>query len=670
MHSLTPSPSPTGEGSIYLQDPLSTESLTTPLSLWRGAGGEALLAQLLCDHTTGGNILWCTHDYESKGEGYQYADEIRRELITGQHGTIIRPRVLKSKAEQSDRVKDMAEVFTPSWVVKMMVDYVEAPPLPSPNGEGVHSFIALRCLELTCGEAPFLVSRYDATTGEPVAISERVGLLDRKLRMVNDQQLTDDDWLALVRLAFQTTYGYEWQGDSLLLARENLLYTFVDYYEERFGIAPEVTILQEFAEIVSWNLWQMDGLTYCIPREKKEEAPQAQLSLFDEAPAERLRVGGQWPGMAPAPLCIIKDWQKGKQFKVIDIKRKITKNQNIMKFDVIIGNPPYQEEVEGTSNPPIYNFFMEESYKNAHVVELITPARWLFNAGKTPKDWNKKMLANKHLKVMTYERDSSKIFSNTDIKGGVAITYYNSEKLFSPISHFIVYDEMRTIKEKIGSDIETNLSSWIYAPESYKFTQLLHDEHADAEEKLSAGHKFDVTTNVLEKLKDIVFYEEIPNDGHDYVRVIGLKDGKRAYRWIRRAYLNPPDNFDYYKVILPKSNGSGAFGETLSSPFVGEKRTGHTQTFISVGKLQTMQEAEGLLKYLKSRFCRALLSILKVTQDNKRSTWAFVPLQDFTSSSDIDWSKSIAEIDEQLFDKYGLDEQERNFIRTKVKEMA
>ena len=129
-----------------------------------------ILEQLLRDHTTGRNILWCTHDYESKGEGYQYADEIRWELITGEHGTIIRPRVLKSKAEQSDRVKDMAEVFTPSWVVKMMVDYVEIS-------------VSTLSLELTCGEAPFLVSRYDATTGEPIAISERVGLLDRKLQI-------------------------------------------------------------------------------------------------------------------------------------------------------------------------------------------------------------------------------------------------------------------------------------------------------------------------------------------------------------------------------------------------------------------------------------------------------------------------------------------------------
>ena len=303
------------------------------------------------------------------GSMYDYHSEILPDLITGERGMVIRPRVLKSKEEQTDRVKDMAEVFTPSRVVKMMVDYVDID-------------INTLCMELTCGEAPFLVSRYDATTGQPIAISERVGVLDRKLRLVNERQLNDKDWLGQVRLAFQTTYGYEWQGDNLLLARENMLYTFVDYYEERFGAVPDITLLQDFAEIISWNLWQMDGLSYSIPREKKEEPQQTQLSLFDEVPAEE-----------PSPFCIIKDWQKEETIKVIDIKTKQIKNQNIMKFDVIIGNPPYQEEVEGNGRSnPIYNYFMDESYKVGNKVELITPARFLFNAGQTPKDWNKKIL--------------------------------------------------------------------------------------------------------------------------------------------------------------------------------------------------------------------------------------------------------------------------------------
>lgn len=606
-----------------------------------------ILAQLLCDHTTGRNILWCTHDYEAKGEGYQYADEIRRELITGEHGTIIRPRVLKSKAEQSDRVKDMAEVFTPSWVVKIMVDYVDIE-------------VNTLSLELTCGEAPFLASRYDATTGEPIDISQRVGLLDRKLRMVNEQQLSNDEWLAGVRLAFQTTYGYEWQGDSLLLARENLFCTFVDHYEARFGSAPEATLLQEFAEIISWNLWQMDGLTYCIPREKKEEAPQAQLSLFDEAPAE-----------APAPLCIIKDWQKGKTIKVIDIKRRQTKNQDIMKFDVIIGNPPYQEEVEGNGRDnPIYNYFMDEAYKNTEKAIFITPARFLFNAGQTPKAWNKKMLQDPQFKVVYFNQDASSVFPNVILKGGVSISYHDTSKHFEPIEVFVPYDELRSIKDKVLSKERGSkfLPSIIVGAVPYKFSETFRKEKPDLVSK--TGTSFDLRTNAIDNLIEAAFFIERPKDSHEYVQIYGLLNLKRIFAWIRRDYIIEASNFSSYKVLLPKVNGNGTFGESLSSPIVAQPLVGYTQSFIGIGSVEAEVEAEAILKYIKTRFVRALLGILKGTQDNPPERWKYVPLQDFTPSSDIDWSKSIAEIDEQLFDKYGLDEQERNFIRTKVKEMV
>ena len=606
-----------------------------------------ILAQLLRDHTTGKNILWLTHDYESRGEGYQYADEIRRELITGEHGTIIRPRVLKSKAEQSDRVKDMAEVFTPSWVVKMMVDYVDIE-------------VNTLSLELTCGEAPFLVSRYDATSGEPINISERVGLLDRKLRMVNEQQLSNDEWLAQVRLAFQTTYGYEWQGDSLLLARENLLYTFVDHYEARFGSLPNTPLLQEFTDIISWNLWQMDGLTYCIPREKKEEAPQAQLSLFDEAPAE-----------APAPLCIIKDWQEGKTIKVIDIKRRQTKNQDIMKFDVIIGNPPYQEEVEGNERDnPVYNYFMDEAYKNTEKAMFITPARFLFNAGQTPKAWNKKMLKNPHFKVVYFNQDASTVFPNVILKGGVSISYHDTSKHFEPIEVFVPYDELRSIKDKVLKKERGNkfLPNIIVGAVPYKFSETFRKEKPDLVSK--TGTSFDLRTNAIDNLIEAAFFIECPKDKHEYVQIYGLLNLKRVFAWIRRDYIIEASNFLSYKVLLPKVNGNGTFGESLSSPIVAQPLVGYTQSFIGIGSVETEYEAEAILKYIKTRFVRALLGILKGTQDNPPERWKYVPLQDFTPSSDIDWSKSIEEIDEQLFDKYGLDEQERNFIRTKVKEMA
>ena len=602
-----------------------------------------VLDTLLRDHTTGKNIFWATHDYEALGSEYDYHSEILPHLITGEQGMVIRPRVLKSKEQQSDRVKDMAEVFTPSWVVKKMVDDVDID-------------INTLCLEITCGEAPFLVSRYDATTGEPIAINERIGILDRKLRMVNNQQLSDEEWLALVRQTFQSTYGYEWQGDNLLLARENLLYTFIDHYEVRFASKPDITLLHEYAEIISWNLWQMDGLTYRIPREKSEDQPQVQLSFFDEAPAE-----------APAPLCKIMDWQKGKAIKVNDIKKRQTKNINIMKFDVIIGNPPYQEEVEGTSNPPIYNFFMDESYKNAQIVELITPARWLFDAGKTSKEWNKKMLSDRNLKVQYYEGDSSNVFSNTDIKGGVAITYRDSKKTLGPIGVFSPNKELRSIADKLCAITKKdNIVSHIYLQNRFNLSNLYTDFPYFKYIISSNGKERRIVSSSFEK---ITAFTENPESKND-VKILGLIANRRLYKWIHRHYIEDNGNLDSYKVLLPKSNGKGELGESLSTPIIAQPNTGYTQSFIGFGAFSRKEDAEAMLKYLKTKFVRIALGILKITQDNPPERWAYVPLQDFTSSSDIDWSKSIAEIDEQLFDKYDLDEPERIFIRTKVKEMA
>ncbi len=604
---------------------------------------------LLCDHTTGKNIYWATHDYEALGPAYDYRSEILPQLITGEHGTVVRPRVLKSKGEQTDRVKDMAEVFTPSWVVKMMVDYVDI---------DIHT----RCLELTCGEAPFLVSRYDATTGNPIAISERVGVLDRKLHLINGQQPTDENWLDLVRQAFQSTYGYEWQGDSLLLARENLLRTFVDHYVERFACMPDTSLLLEFAEIISWNLWQMDGLTYRTPREKTDQQPQAQLSFFDEAPVE-----------ASAPLCVIKVWEKGEVIKVNEIQIRQIKVQNIMKFDVIIGNPPYNQEAQqtSTSDDPVYNYFMDETYKLGDKVLLITPARFLMNAGKTPSHWNKKMLNDQHLKVMYYEGESGRIFPNISIPGGLAVTYHDITEKVGPIGEFLAFSELSTISSKVSLLMESSIKEIIYSQNKFNL-KVLYKDYPELKCLIgSNGKDKRFRQIVLERFPQLFF-----EDSHgDSIRILGLVKRERSYRYIKWKYVEEEPWIDKYKVFVPFSNGaSGTLGEKaarlISKPVIGMPKEGITQTFIGFGSFDNELEAQNLYKYITSKFARVLLGIKKVTQGNKAETWEHVPLQDFTPSSDIDWSKSIAEIDEQLFDKYGLDEQERNFIRTKVKEMA
>lgn len=340
------------------------------------------------------------------------------------------------------------------------------------------------------------------------------------------------------------------------------------------------------------------------------------------------------------------------------------------KFDVVIGNPPYQEESTGDSTqaPPIYHKFMEEAYKIANRVSFITPARFLYNAGATPKAWNKKMLEDEHIKVEYYEQDSSKVFVNTDIKGGVVVTYRDSDTKFGAIGTFTAFSELNSILKKVSAMDSRSLSSIIFGQEIYKYTDKLHDEHPEAEGLLSKNHKYDIKTSAFDRLA-IVFYDNKPDDGNSYLQLLGLQNNKRVYKWVRCDYISEHASLDKYKVFIPAANGSGAFGEVLSSPLVGTPLIGSTQTFLTIGPFDNKKEANAVLKYICSKFARALLGVLKVTQHNSAEKWKYVPLQDFTSASDIDWTQPVYKIDQQLYKKYGLDETEIEFIESHVKEM-
>lgn len=262
-----------------------------------------VLNMLLKDCTTGRNIFWASDSYKHLGQGYQFNDEITIEHITGENGMVIRPRVLKKKKEKSVRTKGMAEVFTPAWVCNLqnnlVDDYwfersnvfnivdeternwvVNTQKVTFPTGKTWEAYVRLKRLEITCGEAPYLVSRYDTTTGEPIDLERRIGLLDRKLRVVGENTKTRDEWLRMAHVAYENIYGYEWQGDNLLLAREALIVSFIEYYYAKFGKVPQEESLLSIAEIISWNLWQMDGLKCVVPKSCHPEKIVVQ-NLFD-----------------------------------------------------------------------------------------------------------------------------------------------------------------------------------------------------------------------------------------------------------------------------------------------------------------------------------------------------------------------------------------------------
>lgn len=346
-----------------------------------------------------------------------------------------------------------------------------------------------------------------------------------------------------------------------------------------------------------------------------------------------------------------------------------------MKFDAIVGNPPYQIMATGDANgsDPIYHLFIDAACKLGEKVSFIHPARFLFNAGKTPKDWNEKMLNDEHYKVVQYWANSADVFPTVDIKGGVAVTYWDKNKTFEKIGTFVAYDELRTILKKVLESNFKTFADLVYTRTLYRFTDVLYKENPWAESRPSKGHLYDMSSNALDMFPEL-FFDEKPNDGKEYARIYGLANKKRSYKWIKKSYVKIPDNFDFYKVLVPAANGSGAIGEVLSTPVIGQPVIGqpvigHTETFLSVGKFNTQEEAENCMKYIKTKFARAMLGTLKITQHNIQETWLNVPLQDFTTNSDIDWSKSIPEIDKQLYKKYGLSAEEISFIESKVREM-
>lgn len=273
----------------------------------------SVLPALLLDRTTGKNIFWATDDYRERGAGYSFADPITVDAITGPNGLTIRPRALKSREEQALRAKSMAEIFTPSWLCNRMNNFADAEWFGSPDvfnkekaphswtakkgkisfpeGTAWRDYVVATRLEITCGEAPFVVSRYDTVTGAPIELPDRIGMLDRKLRVVNEN-CTEDNWVDAALLAFKSVYGYEWQGDSLLLAREALFMTFADYYKARFGCEPQEDLALRVAEIVSWNFWQMDGLKGVVP-----------CSCHQEITTHKLRGGKTVTETKPCPGC-------------------------------------------------------------------------------------------------------------------------------------------------------------------------------------------------------------------------------------------------------------------------------------------------------------------------------------------------------------------------------
>lgn len=298
-----------------------------------------ILKLLLIDKTTNNNILWCTDNYNKFGSGYYFNNKIEVNLLYGRKGRIIMPRMKKNNNDKKMRIKQKAEVFTPSWACNHQNNLVDELWFGEKNIFNIETmegwitnenkiqfkkrtwqeYIFDLRLEITCGEAPYVVSRYDAVTGQYISPSNRIGILDRKIRVINENVNDKDEWFEWIKKAYQSVYGYEWQGDNLFIARENLLYSFIDYYLEKFNENPSEDKLVEISKIIVWNFWQMDGLKGIIPM-SCENSKIAQLSLFGDSATNKC-IGCETQNIwnHNGIYCKIKDWKNNRIVKFINI---------------------------------------------------------------------------------------------------------------------------------------------------------------------------------------------------------------------------------------------------------------------------------------------------------------------------------------------------------------
>jgi len=293
------------------------------------------------------HIQWATKNYEVLGAGYQEHDEIQVSLITGANANVIQPRIKKTKFAQKGRAREKAEVFTPAWLCNKQNNIIDEQWFGKSgvfNKETFHSwettkgkirfsrkagktwmdYVIEPRMEITCGEAPYITSRYDTLTGKPIPISERIGLLDRKLRVISENVANKDEWYKCAKKAFMSIYAFEWQGDNLILARENIFYTFVHYYINQFKCEPTVEMMKEIVEIISWNVWQMDGLKGVIPDSCHEDDIEPENLLFGDSNQDISK--SACPGCSSNDIrlhngnkCLIMDWELGTPIEFVSL---------------------------------------------------------------------------------------------------------------------------------------------------------------------------------------------------------------------------------------------------------------------------------------------------------------------------------------------------------------
>ena len=699
-----------------------------------------LLVGLLKDRSTGKNIIWATSDYADLGEGYQENDEITIDAITGDNGEIIKPRSVKSKEEQAQRVRNMAEVFTPLWICNKQnnlvdsewfgrenvfneevdngwipsVGKVQFPDYEQHAPKGWESYIGSKRLEITCGEAPYLVSRYDTVTGEEIPVSRRIGLLDRKFRVINervrnfkDHERTKHRWLELAMKAVRSTYGFEWSGDNLLLARENVLYTVIEYYKDKFDEDIAVENLLPFVEVISWNIWQMDGIKCVIPnschdyvKERKAFSPsmfdtrafsdktlKRSVGFCDVNEDEFMKCQGclkEDVFLHNGVYCKIKNWSTGKILFFKDLMNNQGSddevgNEKDFKFDVVIGNPPYQSEsteVVSKSNnqKPVKNIFqyfqIEANLLAKYMTCLIYPGgRWIHRFGKGLQDFGFEQINDPALDKVIFFPLANNIFERVQLADGISIVIKRMGKNSHKFTYqFVKNNEVKSVVvncpgenllpldprdieicEKIDSFVKMNQISYLHdsiLPRSlFRIESNFVEENPDKVQPYYAGKEYDKSS----------FIKLFTND----------KAGKMGRaKWFLASKDVITSNIEYigqWQVVVSSANAGGQKRDNQIEIIDNNSAFGRSR--VALKSFLTREEAENFFAYANTYLVKYAFLM---TDESLTSLGKRVPdiLNYKYDNKIIDFSKDL---DCQLYNLMGLNQENINYIESKVK---
>lgn len=625
---------------------------------------QAVLPLLLADKSTGRNIIWATDPPQALSDTVTDKSEMTPAQLHQLGFEAIQARAGKQADAQQQRTRRRGEVCTPAWVCNKMINALDADwfgregvfnteqpqgwqaregqvEFPASKGKAPlwQQYIDSRRLEITCGEAPFLASRYDAATGEMIPVQQRIGILDRKLRVVSETVKEEKEWLYWAKRAVQATYGYEYQGDNLLLARTNLLLTFAEHLQARWQRSSTTQELKSTANIIAWNLWQMDGLKRSIPGGKLHPDME-QLDLFS--------MFGDAEESVPSVSCKVKNWRKGSHGTAQNFET-IQEGSTSMKFDYVIGNPPYQisDGGAGVSATPIYNRFIE-AIKTTHpgAICLIIPAKW-YSGGKGLDKFREEMLGDRHISTLVDYSNSLDVFPNVDVAGGVC--YFVWKEAYNGKCKYTNY---RNGKATTAYRDLNEFQTFIRYPVASEIVKKVKEDGELTLDKVVSSRKpFGLATTAKPmKIGDITLRY---NGGRGPYKSTEIRVGTEM--------------IDQWKIIIsrltaehagqPAKDGKYRVLSTMELLKPGEICS---ETYLVAGAFDSKEEASNYMDYLKTQFVRFLILQIAMTQQLSKASFAFVPCQDFTRK----WT------DEQLFEKYDLSSEEVNYIQGMIKEMA